>query len=149
MLLRRAPSFSRQRKAPRLPPPSSTPQHVGSSPATYTPAPEGEVVICKALRGWLKKRHRSDKSLGPKWGARFVWVDENEGTLCYSKAQNYSSSARTCVRLCEVTAVWSDAFGALAQRGHLAPLDEAQLYAIDLGDTWWALEPPRSASQRP
>ena len=105
MLLRRAPSFTRQRKAPRLPPPSSTPQHVGSSPATYTPAPEGEVVICKALRGWLKKRHRSDKSLGPKWGARFVWVDENEGTLCYSKAQNYSSSARTCVRLSEVTAV--------------------------------------------
>ena len=105
-MLRRAPSFSRQRKAPKLPAqlPSSTLRTQKDEPTyTYT---DSEVKVCKVLRGWLKKRHSSAKSIGPRWGQRYVWVDEHERTLCYSKSQADGAAARSCVHLSDVMAVF-------------------------------------------
>ena len=107
-MLRRAPSFSRQRRAPKLPPAPNAkqvPPHIPDVAPTYTPTSGDEVKLCKALRGWLKKRHASDKKVGPKWGKRYVWVDDVEGTLCYSKSHAQGAPAKQCVRLSEVMSV--------------------------------------------
>ena len=98
--LRRTPSFSRQRKAPSLPPAPS--QKHGTH---YQMNGTEDVKLCKVLRGWLKKRHQAKRTLGSQWGARYVWVDDVDAVLCYSKSQASDGVTKSCVRLAEVTSV--------------------------------------------
>ena len=63
-MLARRPSFSRQRKAPRLPPPPVIRAHAADHAPTYKASDSDEVKLCKALRGWLKKKHTSHKGFG-------------------------------------------------------------------------------------
>ena len=66
---------------------------------------DGPVVPCKALRGYLKKKHTSQKAFAPKYGTRFCWVDDVKGTLCYSKTQSELAAVRSSVLLRDIRSV--------------------------------------------
>ena len=55
------------------------------------------------LHGWLKKRHVRDKSLQKQWARRYFSVDEQRGTLSYSKSEG--RRANVILPLCDVTSV--------------------------------------------
>ena len=114
VMLRRAASFSRQRK----PPPAPSAKQARSttedacekpaSPSSPTSAFSDEDLKtkpCQALRGWLKKRHTSQKRVAPQWGSRYVYVDESTGVLAYAKSASQFAARRANVHLSDVTAV--------------------------------------------
>ena len=110
-MLRRAPSFSRQRKAPKLPPAPSNKQvrpPLGgvASNTNHPVAPTADIKISQALRGWLKKRHtHANVNVFNKYGQRFVWVDDEQGTLCYAKTDTSAGRERTCLQIKSIAEV--------------------------------------------
>ena len=110
-MLRRAPSFSRQRKAPKLPPAPSNkqvrPPLGGVASNTNHPVmPTADIKISQALRGWLKKRHtHANVNVFNKYGQRFVWVDDEQGTLCYAKTDTSAGRERTCLQIKSIAEV--------------------------------------------
>ena len=122
MPLIRRPSFGRQKPAAKQPPTplnvraaeehsnssrdgsgNASPMSTGSDSLEVA----GDVKMCKNLHGWLKKRHTSSGKLGPKWGKRYVLVDETAGTLCYTKSTD--APPRKCLQLADITSVESGA----------------------------------------
>jgi len=108
-MLRKA-SFSRKRsKPPSTPSPPPTPPCDSNVEAT-SPSADASAKACKQLHGWLRKRHTSQKRLAPKWGRRYVHVDDATSMLCYAKTEGGPShQARSCLHLSDITSIESGA----------------------------------------
>ena len=119
--LARRPSFSRSRRQPDR----SSDSASGSVPPT--PADTGadagadtDTKVCKVLRGWLRKRHTSQRKLAPKWGKRFVHVDDTFGSLCYAHSETMTDSAsRAVLHLRDVVSIETGAATGLPPSGFL------------------------------